>query len=292
MLRLRGQLDPDAGAIVLAALDALTPAPTSADTRTPAQRRADALTDLARLPLQADLLPTTGGLRPHIGIIVTPDTLTTPDVEPGPKAVLSRRLTLAEHQRARRTDPAYSARSTDPGYPAGADRSPSESDRRRADADPLAAAGIPPQPQPPWLNWVGPVPVETAQRLACDSVLYRILYDPATGQPLDVGRAHRTAPPWIRRALHARDRGCRWPGCDAAIPWTDAHHVTPWSEGGSTSVDAMLLLCRWHHTKVHEGHWHLEFDPATAQVSITRPDGRPYEFGPSTPWLTTHARAA
>jgi hypothetical protein len=38
------------------------------------------------------------------------------------------------------------------------------------------------------------------------------------GVPLDVGRMQRTETPAIRRALHARDRGCRWPGC--GIPAT------------------------------------------------------------------------
>ncbi len=35
------------------------------------------------------------------------------------------------------------------------------------------------------------------------------------GLPLGVGRATRTEPPGLRRALEARDRGCRWPGCGA-----------------------------------------------------------------------------
>jgi Domain of unknown function (DUF222) len=35
------------------------------------------------------------------------------------------------------------------------------------------------------------------------------------GLPLDVGRAARTEPPGLRRALEARDRGCRWTECGA-----------------------------------------------------------------------------
>jgi len=124
------------------------------------------------------------------------------------------------------------------------------------------------------------------RRIACDSIIYRVLYDPATGQPLDVGRAYRTAPLWIRKALHARDHGCRWPGCLAPIPWCDAHHLDWWNkDNGHTQVNRMALLCRWHHTRVHEGGWTIHMHPTTGQVHVTRPDGQPYELGPTAPWL-------
>ena len=90
----------------------------------------------------------------------------------------------------------------------------------------------------------------------------------------------------MRKALHARDRGCRWPGCDAPAAWTDAHHLTAWYHGGPTSIERLLSLCRWHHVLVHEGRWHIHLDPATGEVTVTRPDGQPYEPGPSQPWTT------
>ncbi len=275
VIRLRGQLDLDAGATLLAALDALMRPPTPDDLRTPAQRRADALTDLAQLSLHTDHLPTTGGGRPHLALLVTPDHLTGAPIglttSPGDPYPDQPHL-------------AHPATTNQPNDPPPGPTTP--------DPDPLTAAGIPPLPPPPWLDWAGPIPTTTAQRLACDSVLYRILYDPTTGQPLDVGRTHRTAPAWLRKALHARDHGCRWPGCDAPIPYTDAHHLTPWSEGGSTSIDTMLLLCRWHHTTVHEGQWKLHHDTTTGTVHVTRPDGTPYELNPTRRWLNPQPRAA
>jgi hypothetical protein len=113
-----------------------------------------------------------------------------------------------------------------------------------------------------------------------------VLLDPTNGLPLDVGRRYRLVPHWMRRALAARDRGCRWPGCDAPAAWTDAHHLTPWYEGGSTAVDQLILLCRWHHVCTHEGRWKIRLDPGTGEVSVTRPDGRPYELTATQPWLT------
>ena len=75
MLLVRGQLDPEGGAAVLTALDALLTPPAAADDRSPAQRRADALVELARGALRAGRLPRVGGVRPQLGILLTPRNL-------------------------------------------------------------------------------------------------------------------------------------------------------------------------------------------------------------------------
>jgi hypothetical protein len=73
---------------------------------------------------------------------------------------------------------------------------------------------------------------------------------PATPRILDVGRKTRTIPPALRRALEARDRGCRFPGC--GLRFTDAHHIRHWADGGETRLGNLVLLCRFHHRLVHE----------------------------------------
>jgi hypothetical protein len=72
MVRVDGDLDPEGGAVVLGALNALTDptAPAADDRRAPAQRRADALVDLCRRYLNSAEAPTTGGERPHVTVIV------------------------------------------------------------------------------------------------------------------------------------------------------------------------------------------------------------------------------
>ena len=75
MVAIRGLLDPDGGAAVLEALDSLMRPPGPDDLRTPGQRRADALVDLARRALAQGNLPTVGGMRPQVGILITPETL-------------------------------------------------------------------------------------------------------------------------------------------------------------------------------------------------------------------------
>jgi len=94
------------------------------------------------------------------------------------------------------------------------------------------------------------VSAETSARLACDAAVVVMEHD-AAGNVLDVGRKTRTVPPAIRRALEARDTGCRFPGCIARR--CDAHHVVHWADGGATSLDNLVLLCRHHHRFLHEG---------------------------------------
>jgi hypothetical protein len=50
------------------------------------------------------------------------------------------------------------------------------------------------------------------------------------------------------------------------------------------------LMCRYHHMRVHEGHWELQFDPSTGQVTVTRPDGTPYELAATEPWNGANTR--
>ena len=54
--------------------------------------------------------------------------------------------------------------------------------------------------------------------------------------PLSVGRTTRTVPAHIRTALHLRDRGCRFPGCDRLPAWTEGHHIIHWADGGPTKL--------------------------------------------------------
>jgi hypothetical protein len=101
------------------------------------------------------------------------------------------------------------------------------------------------------------------------------------GSVLDVGRKRRTAPPPIRRALAARDRHCQFPGCTARP--CDAHHLQPWALGGRTSLNGLILLCRRHHTAVHEGGLAIQRG-RDGTVTVVWPDGRRLD---STPPLRT-----
>ena len=75
------------------------------------------------------------------------------------------------------------------------------------------------------------------------------------------------------------------------LAWTDAHHLLAWYLDGHTTIDNLILLCRHHHMRVHEDGWTAHLDPTTGDVWITRPDGTPYDLGPSHPWRPAHAPA-
>jgi hypothetical protein len=108
------------------------------------------------------------------------------------------------------------------------------------------------------MEFAGLVAGRTVQRLACDATITRVLVN-AASQVIDVGRSERVVPGATRRALNARDRGCRWPGCERPPSWTSAHHVVHWGGGqfGPTDLPNLVLLCRHHHWSVHEGGWTL-----------------------------------
>jgi hypothetical protein len=111
-------------------------------------------------------------------------------------------------------------------------------------------------PEPADLAGVGPVSRRLLDRLACDASETKVRVDEC-GTPLGVSDTRPVIPASLRAALAVRDRGCRFPNCDRPPEWTDAHHVTPRSEGGHRTLDNLVLLCRVHHRLVHEGGWKL-----------------------------------
>src|SRR5579875_376494 len=116
---------------------------------------------------------------------------------------------------------------------------------------------------------------ETVRRLSCDAAIVRIAE--RDGQPLSVGRRTRTISPALRRALQARDRGCRFPGCTHRR-FLHAHHIVHWARGGPTTLGNLIQLCSAHHRLVHEAGFQVQ---ATAGgVRFRRPDGRPIPHCP------------
>ena len=101
-----------------------------------------------------------------------------------------------------------------------------------------------------------PISTRIVERLACDCNLTRVLLN-SDSMVIDVGREKRIITGSRRRALVARDKHCRWPGCDRPAAWTNAHHLVHWIHGGTSDLDNQVLLCYRHHWMVHEGGWRL-----------------------------------
>jgi hypothetical protein len=237
---LRGLLDPESAATVRAAIDALATPAGPADERSSAQRRADALVELARRALDSGQLPEAGGERPHLTVTVPLETLAGASSLPA------------------ELEPS--------GGPLGREA------LRRLACDAAVTRVItrehgehcnqPPRGRQSAWHTSRPLP-----RGYLDA-----LPPPLRGpsQVLDVGRTARTATAAIRKALAARDKGCAFPSCDRLVPRCEAHHVVHWADGGATALDNMVLLCAYHHHYVHEHRWHIQVSD-DGHVTVTPP---------------------
>jgi 5-methylcytosine-specific restriction endonuclease McrA len=123
------------------------------------------------------------------------------------------------------------------------------------------------------------VSAETSRRLACDASRVVMQHDP-DGRVVEVDARTRTIPPAIRRALHHRDGGCRFPGC--GLPFGQGHHIRHWAQGGPTTLSNLAMLCRRHHRAVHEEGYQVERRP-DGELWFRRPDGRPLPDVPHPP---------
>ena len=88
---------------------------------------------------------------------------------------------------------------------------------------------------------------------------------------LDVGRRRRLVTPDQRRALTVRDRGCRAGDCTTPAWRCDAHHIHTWLDGGSTSLDNLVLLCSFHHHLIHRHNCDTKLLPDNT-FTITLPN--------------------
>ncbi|MGH9669702.1 MAG: HNH endonuclease signature motif containing protein, partial [Terriglobales bacterium] len=123
------------------------------------------------------------------------------------------------------------------------------------------------------------VPAGTSQRLACGASRV-VMQHARDGRVVEVAARTRTIPPAFRRALHYRDRGCRFPGC--GVRFGQGHHIRHWAHGGPTTLSNLALLCRRHHRAVHEEGFQVERRP-DGELRFQRPDGRPLPEVPRPP---------
>ncbi|QOT21687.1 HNH endonuclease signature motif containing protein [Paenarthrobacter sp. YJN-D] len=106
-------------------------------------------------------------------------------------------------------------------------------------------------------TFTGPIHPNTIRKIACDADILPVLLG-TDSQILDIGRTTRIFPPHIRKAITARDGGCAFPDCTLPAPWCEAHHITYWSQGGTTGTNNATLLCTHHHHHlIHKEHWRI-----------------------------------
>jgi hypothetical protein len=255
MVALNGLLEPEAGQTLVAALEPLARPTAADDTRSGAQRQADALVELARRALEGGRLPHAGGVRPQLLVTVDLDSLLG---RPGAVGGDLGGFGPLDPEACRRLAcDATVTRVLVTRQPPG---------HHQPDHGPYG------QPQPATQDPGGTEGL-AAQVRAAMTLLPPVLGG-APSQPLDVGRAIRVVSPAQRAALIVRDGGCVFPDCDRPPPWCEAHHLIHWLHGGPTDLPNLALLCRAHHRAVHEGGWRLTRDP-DGHLSASPPHRRP-----------------
>jgi hypothetical protein len=139
-------------------------------------------------------------------------------------------------------------------------------------------------------QWLSP---QTAKRLSCDASLVTVLEDDE-GRVLNIGRRTRTVPATISRALTVRDKTCRFPGC-CESRYVDAHHIQHWADGGETSLANLVTLCRYHHRQLHRGSFSIRVGKSSAEdrLIFSTPSGRTIQtsFFPQFPHVSAETSA-
>ena len=96
------------------------------------------------------------------------------------------------------------------------------------------------------------VPISDVIRMAAHSYHYLAIFNDG-GRPLYLGRSKRLASADQRIVLHAKDRGCTYPGCTVPGFFCEVHHVDEWANGGRTDIDDLTFACGPHHELLDKG---------------------------------------
>ena len=131
---------------------------------------------------------------------------------------------------------------------------------------------------PATLDGYGPIPASMARRLVADGAgsFLRVLTDPRSGAPLEIGRTSYRVPKAMRQWLRLRDGRCPFPGCNNHSLDNEADHLLAWSEGGGTGITNLGQPCRRHHRLKHSTPWRPVDATRDQPPGWISPSGRSY----------------
>jgi len=290
--------------IIKTAVHAFGPPGGTEDTRTAAQRRMDGLTAACQAALDSGAAGTRHGAAPHLSVLVEEQTLAraagtnatgathgcyaatgcaaTGCARTG-TGTASTGTTGATHDGCATASTGTTGATHDGCATASTGTAGATHDGCAKPGTGTASAGtagatdcrtpVPLGPPPARTGFGATLTARQVLALACHAELSIIRW--SDGIPLDVGRRYRTETPAIRRALEARDQGCRAPGCGMPAAWCTAHHLKPWSQGGTTSLQDTALFCFVHHNYfIHTLGWTVTGNP-NGTLHFTHPQGWP-----------------
>jgi Domain of unknown function (DUF222) len=123
--------------------------------------------------------------------------------------------------------------------------------------------------EPGWTGHGDRIPADVVRHMAENAILRRIIL--AGSVIIDLGTTTRLATDNQFQALIVRDGGCRWPGCHIPAAWCEADHLTPFTEGGPTDLDNLVLWCSHHHHVKHRPGVVVHGDAHDLKIEL--PDG-------------------
>lgn len=278
-MRVTGWFSDETAAVVDTALSAIMGRKSADDVRTLPERRARAFVELATAQLDAGALSTGARIRPHISVHVPLSTLVGVEKSLSGAAGSLRGAAKALATPAHGCSILASDAGKEGGSRGGESRHGGNGERGSctetgrgqgrlgqclasldSQAQELGSllGAIPASLDVKALNGLEPAKLDDGSalsmsqlaRLLCDSSIARVVLS-ATGEVLDVGREKRLFTPAQTRAVVARDRTCRYPGCSDTLAHGQIHHALPWQAGGKTNLTNAILLCWHHHALVH-----------------------------------------
>jgi hypothetical protein len=124
----------------------------------------------------------------------------------------------------------------------------------------------------------GPIPAALVRDRAAEADWRRMIVEPVTGFLLDYGTAIYRPPAELADYVMARDRRCRFPGCNTRATVCDIDHNIP-APRGATSAKNCCCLCRRHHRLKTFGGWRVQLKP-DGSCWWTSPGGRQFVSDP------------
>ncbi len=124
----------------------------------------------------------------------------------------------------------------------------------------------------------GPIPAALVRDRAPDADWRRLVVDPVNGHLLDYGSAIYRPPAELKAYLLARDRTCRFPGCNTRATSCDIDHNIPAPRGNTSSTNC-CCLCHRHHQLKTFGGWTVQLKP-DGSCLWTSPSGRQFVSDP------------
>ena len=144
--------------------------------------------------------------------------------------------------------------------------------------------------QPGELDGSGPIPASVARRIAADETgTWRRLITDDRGRLFDYGRSTYRPPKDLTDHIIARDRTCRFIGCNRQAKHCDLDHQQPWEQGGETSEQNLNTLCSRHHHAKHEARWRPKRTP-DGSIEWTSPTGHISKNPPPTRSMARRVR--